>query len=59
MNLLVSYLEKKDIQNLEVFLAATLKIEKNIIASKKVQPSPSKLFDLQGRASQEPKKEGG
>jgi len=40
-------------------LVATLKLEKNIIAAKKVQLSPSRMFDPQGMASQESKKEGG
>lgn len=50
-------LKEKDIQKLEVALVVALNLEKNIVASKKVRPSPSRLFDLQGKASQEVKKE--
>jgi hypothetical protein len=46
----------RDIQNLEGVVAVALKLEKNIITTKKVQPSPFRLFDPQGKASHEMKK---
>jgi hypothetical protein len=43
---------------LDIAYVASLKLEKNMIATKKVHPSSYCLFDLQGRSPPEPKKEG-
>jgi hypothetical protein len=41
------FLRENDIQNLEVAHVVTLKIGKNMIATKKVFPSSFRLFNLQ------------
>lgn len=52
-------LREKNIQNLDASLATDIRIEKNLLAAKKFQDHPSKLFDPHGRTFQEPKKEMG
>jgi hypothetical protein len=50
-------LREKDLHNLEEAQVVAIKLERNIITARKGQPSHSRLFDPQGRASQEVKKE--